>query len=69
MCKLSAKSRAKSRQCKCTFSKLDKIYTAQGTKASTDSHCREHSLRLSTVDLLIKVVCFVLKVNNIFDIK
>jgi hypothetical protein len=36
-----------------------------------DSLATEHLLkgRLSTVDLLIKVACFVTKVNNIFNIK
>jgi hypothetical protein len=33
-----------------------------------DSIIREHLLK-GTVDLLIKVACFVTKVNNIFNIK
>ncbi len=35
------------------------------------SLCREYKLRgrLCTVDLLIKVACFVKKVNNIFNVK
>jgi hypothetical protein len=47
-----------------------KMFWLEGALINTKKYCWvEKAYQLSTVDLLIKIACFVKKENNIFDIK